>query len=257
MSKPTDIITWATDAAYAVDGDAWGGDANKVDPGATRRAEGAEPDTFPSVWFNHILNAIGNVLTWLMSMWTKDGEHLFPASFARYTLIPLTSGFDISRGIVPGWLGRARVSGLEETEVLRSTVDSGLVGFSLNRFVPHGATITAVRVVVQPGAASRGSGQEMKISLHKSTLDWATATLTGSTIVSRVAADTITTQVVSINGLITEMNNQVLLAGVPWSTGVSEELILMVQAGNDGGAHNPDTLLGVQVAWTDVGLSNQ
>lgn len=255
MTKPTDNPDWATDANYAADGDSWSSTATKVDPGAARRAEGAEPDTFAAQWFNFILNAHGNILSWLLDSFTSDDEHQYPdGAKTRYTNIPLMSGFDATAQDAneKGWNGTVYSTGGARTHYLTSQDDYALVAYSLSRFLPHGAQIAKIEALVQPGAGSRGSGNEMEIRLMRSTIDWNTPSISGTVIASNTAADTVGVKKVALTSLSETIDNE-----IGSDTGTSYEVILVIVAGNDGGAHNDDGLYGIKVEWTDPGLTNR
>ena len=65
MPAPTDSPEFATDAAYASDGDAWSGTPPRVDPGVAIREEGFEPGILPAEWLNHVLGVHGDWITYL------------------------------------------------------------------------------------------------------------------------------------------------------------------------------------------------
>jgi len=65
MAKPSTDPTFATDATYTLDGDAWSGANTKVAPGAARRAEGWEPDLLPAEWLNHEMNSHGEHISYI------------------------------------------------------------------------------------------------------------------------------------------------------------------------------------------------
>ena len=60
MTIPATSPLFATVGTYPIDGDAWEGDPVRVDPGASRRAEGWEPDTFPAEWANFMTGLHGD-----------------------------------------------------------------------------------------------------------------------------------------------------------------------------------------------------
>jgi hypothetical protein len=159
MAKPTEIVTWATDATYTVDGDAWGGDSTKVDPGATRRAEGAEPDVFPAEWLNYHLNALGLHNAYVHGVFEETES--IPA--ATKTLVISAASFTPDR-----------VSGSDNW---RSTGQSGLISnatnapnwilFSTNTALPPGSIITRVRAIVTPGAVRATEADRMFIEIRR------------------------------------------------------------------------------------------
>ena len=142
MAKPTEIVTWATDATYAVDGDAWGGDATKVDPGATRRAEGIEPDVFPAEWLNYHLNALGLHNAYLHGLFEETES--IPA--ATKTLVLAAASFQPDRtGGNDTW--RDGGGGL----LSNGTNAPNWIARSTNTLLPPGSIITRVRAIVTPG----------------------------------------------------------------------------------------------------------
>jgi len=60
MTLPATSPLFATVGTYPMDGDDWEGDPVRVDPGASRRAEGYEPDTLPVEWANFITGVHGD-----------------------------------------------------------------------------------------------------------------------------------------------------------------------------------------------------
>lgn len=150
MAKPTSDPTWATDAAYDTDGDPWGGDANKVDPGSGRRAEGAEPDTFPAEWFNYHLNALGEHVEYIHEILEADPAESIP-SVSRTVIIPAT---DMRPAILTGGADGPILSVVDAGYRLSIADSNGAVILGLNRFVPLGATVTAIRLMIDPGTHS-------------------------------------------------------------------------------------------------------
>lgn len=153
MAKPTSDPTWATDAAYASDGDAWSGDANKVDPGATRQAEGVEPDVFPAEWFNFHLNALGAHVEYVHSILEADGSESIPA--VTRTLILHGSAFrGAVRGVVDAPPPGLVVSGDGLNLVVFDT--DTLLACPLNRLLPFGAAVTRIDLLITPGTHTTG-----------------------------------------------------------------------------------------------------
>lgn len=60
MTIPETSPLFATVGTYPIDGDPWEGDPVRVDPGASRRAEGFEPDTLPAEWANFMTGIHGD-----------------------------------------------------------------------------------------------------------------------------------------------------------------------------------------------------
>lgn len=151
MAKPTSDPTWATDAAYASDGDAWGGDANKVDPGAPRRAEGVEPDVFPAEWLNYHLNALGEHTEYLHAIVEADGSESIPAVTRTVIVHPFEG-----RLIPLGATGLVSASaGIVGTGYNLELSDTDLIWvLPLNRFVPFGAIVTQIDMMIEPGTHS-------------------------------------------------------------------------------------------------------
>jgi hypothetical protein len=60
VTIPETSPLFATVGTYPIDGDPWEGDPVRVDPGASRRAEGWEPDTLPAEWANFMTGVQGD-----------------------------------------------------------------------------------------------------------------------------------------------------------------------------------------------------
>jgi len=234
MSKPTDIITWATDAAYAADGDAWGGDANKADPGATRRAEGAEPDTFPSVWFNHILNAIGNVLTWLLARFDPLGQVVLESAvgFSRYRQADSSK---ILNGTWTSYSGTCKAQS-----------NKAQLAFDITDMLPRNSRLTSVKVLVQPGIARATTADriQMFFSYFKYGVNFSTPVYTGISV--GVVNDDGTG---NLQWIILDLSASPIdiWSGPTWSVEVT--------AGADAGAHW-DNIHAVQVEFETALITN-
>ena len=69
MSKPTQDISWATNATYAAGSEA--GNATKVEPASGRKADGFSPETKPLPQeFNWLLNALVAYVLWMVDVVT-------------------------------------------------------------------------------------------------------------------------------------------------------------------------------------------
>ena len=163
MAKPTEIVTWATDATYTVDGDAWGGDATKVDPGATRRAEGIEPDTFPAEWLNYHLNALGLTAAYFHGVLEESDS--IPA--ATKTLVLSADQLQPDRvGGADNWRATGQ-AGL----ISNGTNAPNWVSLSLATILPPGSIITRVRAKVTPGATRATQTDRMSIEVRRMDFD--------------------------------------------------------------------------------------
>jgi len=159
MPKPTELISWATNAAYTVDADPWAGDPNKLDPGAARRVEGAEPDTFPAEWFNYHLNAVGKHIEYIHDV--LEGADTVDGATWEQVFAPVIMSYDSGEFVHAG------------QSSLTVTGTRGWAGMDLSRFIPGEATITQIEVLVFKVNAD-AVGNRFEVTLDAETPDWVT-----------------------------------------------------------------------------------
>lgn len=236
MAKPTDSPLWATDANYAADGDSWSSTATRVDPGSTRRAEGAEPDTFPAQWFNWIVGVQGDHIDYINDV------------------LEATDKIDaVSRPIV---ISSADIAYDDATEWVRVDADMGGTLSSLGddviaycdvgRFLPHGATLTKVRLLVTPGAARGTVADRVTLDMESRahTFTGTPAQGSGTSIISAATDDgTANTQSIESGTLSVTIDSETHYA-------------VRITAGNDGGGHNNDSIYALHLVFTDPGPRN-
>lgn len=235
MPAPAISSAFATAAAFTVDGDTWGGDPTKVDPGAARRAEGFEPDTLPAEWLNFQLGLLGDWDTWLEAERARlasyiggsagSSEWAYPSARARVSMIPLAQAmgpateWDWSPGGVPHWRSNAAVS----------TLRAGIV-------LPTGSTITKVEAIVDPFDASN------TIRCHLKGRIWSAgySTLTAVTHAG-----------VAGGGGASRQNISATPGAAPTVVGATDEWYIEVVSTVSG-----DIVEGLLVFWNDPGPRN-
>lgn len=239
MTKPSEIVTWATDANYAADGDSWGGTPTKVDPGAARRAEGIEPDTFPAQWMNYHLNALGKhveyvegVLEATDTIPSATRTFVLPASAMQW--IASSAGTDPLVGLTSG--GTAFQDG---HRILIPSTEAAVLGvLALNRLVPHGATNLQVDLMITPGTHTTPG----RFSLMSYTPNWTTPSVP-ATHTEHAGDDTSGTaiQVLSVSH------------ATALDSGVSVYYVCYDPKAMSGGA---DLLHALRIRYTDPGPRN-
>ncbi len=157
MAKPSDDPTWASDANYASDGDSWEATPTRVDPGAARVAEGAEPDTFPAQWFNFITGVQGDHIDYINDV--LEGSDSIPANTQTSFFGPECFRKKPEQGDEGSkWRHEFETnSPFEEYWETDGSSGNAVLWASLKGCLPDGAIITRMRVLVLPGATAVGA----------------------------------------------------------------------------------------------------
>jgi len=237
MGKPTNAVLFATDATYAADGDTWSGDPPRVDPGAARRAEGFEPDLLPAEWLNYAIGAHGDHLDYVHGILEASGT--IPATFTRtiilagsqlQTALAATDYTDWSTEDGPG--------------AIEIGTNFGRAPLNLQRILPHGATLTRVRVLVKPGAGRTGANR-MQLRSATYAPNFTTPSISGasSDFFTAVLDDT-------TSGLQ-------VLDSTALTQAISSLSVTSIQVrGGDNAATYPDTVYAIELQFTDPGPRN-
>jgi len=222
MPGPTDPpYEWATDASHPAGPEPWAAQPNKVDPGATRKAEGFYPGLQPSAEeMNHVLGRMCEWISYLASFVDETADELvYPSIKALSIPIPPSS-------LIQG-AGFAR----DAPDLLRvySTADGGKLFLDFSRF-PVGSEIADVEVMVEPGAARAGA--------NRMYLEWSYATpdLLGPPF--DVSDDTLSSTVYDD----TTANRQTLTISPNYTVTETEIAGLMIAASGTDAAANRDTV---------------
>ena len=194
MAKPTDSELWATDANYAADGDSWSSTPTRVDPGATRRAEGAEPDTFPAQWFNHEVGVHGDHIDYIHGILEADGTESLPAVTRTIIFHPsIFRGFTKTTG---GNLPVAAVAGAGSGWRLSLDItDNAILMCPLNGLLPFGASVTDIDLLINPGTHTVGG----RFSVHAVQPDFSTPAIGSHTEVDFALTTGAVIEVLNLN----------------------------------------------------------
>lgn len=244
MPAPTDPApdVWASDATFSATGKDWDGEDTKVAPSSGRVAEGFEPEENPPAeHFNWWMNRIGQWVKWLSGLAgyidQDNAEFTYPVVTLRTVHILPTAGVspDGSWGIYSSDRG-----------VAESGDDAEYLLFDLAQYLPSGAEITDLDVMVKPGAVRTGI-QRMIVSLVRSTPDWGTPGLPTDAALASAGDD----------GTI---DDQVIALSVPGTANPEAHSVralrLAVKSGDDGGAHAADRVYAIRVVFRDPGPRN-
>lgn len=243
MPKPTTIPTWATAAVFTDPGELWDAATNKVDPGAGLVAQGWFPEAEPPAEFvNFHLNEIGEWLVWLDTLFDTSDEHTYPTPKTRVRVFDarLAQATSAQSANVPGWfltLGR----------FWTTRVDNPLLLLPIGAYLPDGAIITLIRVILDPGVARATVGNRMQLIVDRITgIDFVTPVVpTFTNLVTQEDDGNFGPQVVTSGALSETINKS--------SSGL--DVVVKIQGGNDSGT-NSDDVYAFEITYTDPGLLN-
>ena len=151
MSKPSTVVTWATDTNFSTSPAAGeNGTPTKVAPSAGYIAEGLVPGkTFVGQYFNSLLNLIG---TWIAYLNLSGTDELTYANTrTRTILLPASAGYNSTSAIFapPAADGRGWVAANDEGIVQSDPLATGGASYlNVPLKLPQGATLTGVRARV-------------------------------------------------------------------------------------------------------------
>lgn len=165
MPAPTDDPSFATDATYTADADAWAGDANRVDPGPAIMAEGFQPGVLPAEHLNHVLGVHGDWINYLEDERDTLHDYVRPdLAASRGTYLSQLQG-------VSGWDGTTSQPGWSQTVTAAGSQGTGLAAFHwavmAGGNLPQDCTIESVRVFLKPGAARATSTDRMRVRVYR------------------------------------------------------------------------------------------
>jgi hypothetical protein len=156
MPAPATLPDFATDATYAADGDAWSGDATKVDPGAPIRAEGFEPGTL-------------------------EAERV-----AIRVIVDAQAGLKVIQIAAIEFNGHPEWTAGSAGEYWSSAAASKKLWIDLNKILPHGTSISRVRALINPASNVNAAGSRMEMRILRSARNFGTpAVPTGTVLVTR------------------------------------------------------------------------
>ena len=184
----------------------------------------------------------------LLDVQVDNGEWIYPTPKSRTVVIPVTAwqtGLDTDGSFnqPATWDFFPR---LDYAIASKGTVTHrGCAAVALNRYLPHGALITFVEVLVRPGA-SRSSGSRMKVGLTAHVnKNYATGLADEGTVIDVISAEDDGTA--NLQGIqLTPSTNRTIFSTVPY--------ILWVWTGT--GDTDPDRLYGASVHFADPGPRN-
>lgn len=158
-TRPTPAdLPFATDANFAADGDTWSGSPTKANPGASRRAEGYEPDTLPAEWLNWQLNLLGQASEWAVTLLDANEEHTYQTPKTRVTVVSLHAAISADSG----W---SRATDPTTNHWWEHGSPQAKLTIPLTAFLRTGETLTAIKALVNPIAANTGADR-MKLELY-------------------------------------------------------------------------------------------
>lgn len=230
VDRPATTPDWATDAG------------RRLEPATAEKATGFEEGTrSPARKVNWLTGFLADWANYLAAIITSDEEHVYQSPKSRTVEIWPTAG------TTGAWvLDQIVVSGTVPT--LLSQENGGHTYFPLAYFVPTGAVITAIEVLLTAGTNTRDPGDRASIGIGVLDNDWDTPdTEDNAGVVGFTEADgTVGLQLIQSTGLSYSVDH-----GGGGSIGA-----IRVTSGDDGGAHNSDRLWGVRVTFDDPGPRN-
>ncbi len=174
MAAPATSPLFATDSVFTADGDTWSGDAVRLDPGSTRRAEGFEPDLLPCEWLNFV---IGNHGDWIKHLSDSVGGDDGTAEWEyqdgprrRHRVIPLSSGFYADDGAGVQTWNRTIIAATNWRA--RPLVNSTRAIFPI--VLPTGAEVVAIKIWLSTSTGRTGTDR-FTMALYSQALDLAAA----------------------------------------------------------------------------------
>lgn len=230
MPRPTDSPLFATDASFAVDGDAWGGADVRTDPGAGRRAEGFEPDVLPAEWLNHVLGVHGDWIDWVDNSIDASGLVLEGIQ----TVTKRSAALDFA-------LVGASTGGIDSSaQAFKLTSNSGGAVLDVSRMLHKGGEFKQVRVLVDPGALRAGANRMSVLVFRRS--------ISGSTVTNTQLGST------TPDDGLTADPQWITVAFTPEVVG-NNMYYVAVNAGNDASVNN-DLILAVETTQDCLTVRN-
>ena len=240
MAAPSTAPDFATDATYAADGDTWSGDPTTADPGASRRAEGFEPDLLPAPWLNFMFNLAGRWINYLRTYVNATTEEfVYPTTKSRKrTILPIEFGTVAASGLSTEWFPTT----IGNSPVLVPLVNGAKVWIPID--IPSGSTIDAVEAIVRSsGARSSPNGWILKaFEQHE---NWTTP-----------AAPTTTQQGSSTEGGLASGYSKITIGSLTPFIRVNEYTAHVEVTAPTGSLGATDALVAIRVTFTDGGPRN-
>lgn len=210
MAVPSPSPAFATDATYTADADAWAGDDNTVDPGATVRAEGFQPGVLPAEWLNFMINLIGQWLIWIMGRlggMAGTGEWTYETAKVREVWIDprhIVSGRnELDAGVYtsvtsdnlwrPYEITIAGPPDIVQPTGWVSTSRPGLFGHVALDWIPSGATLSAAQLYCDKGTSQAASADQIQFAVVKRAISVAATALSSPTAETVVASGSVGT----------------------------------------------------------------
>lgn len=253
VARPTDIPEWASDANYPAGSEAWSGTPTRVEPDPDQLGTGNVPEERPPAQHhNWITGLLADWIAYFAAIIDADEEHTYQAPKPRETTLSLLGrvpAVPMDAGQTPD---DADVTWFtSESTGVRSNSNEARILIPLD-FLPDGAVVTAVRLLVDPGVARATVANRMRLDVHRQDVTWGSATIGGTVALGNEtnghAVDDGTTNQQEI---IIDAFDETLTI----SKATGRLHYIFVQAGNDAGS-NRDDVLALRVDWTDPGPRN-
>ena len=245
MPRPADHPDWATAPSDPTD---------IVRPPAGRLADGWNPaERPPAQHFNWWQNLVGLWTRWLdererdVARRIDADEWVYPSPKNRIAVFSPFSAYSARAQVSSNVAWYTPATGLPPNQghALHSLENFARLFWPLSDLLPHGARITRLRALVQPGRARPVTSQRMSLSFFATT-----ASLAGLSVTHR--------------GLQRESRDQGTAAVQVIDTGVfpaftltkgGNHMVAQVVAGNDAGTRR-DRVYALEVRYEDLGPRN-
>lgn len=231
VTRPTVVPEWAS------------GGGRRLEPDAGEKADGfVEAERTPARKANWGIGYLTDWITWLAALFGTDEELTYQTPKARTTVIHAVAFQGAAGPSGGGWNASTEAGGGGVKTSMQSVDNFVVMYLNLGKVLPANATITRVRVLVDPGAARAGANRMAVQLTHSTPVFTGTEAYPDETVVGTWFDDT-TTDVQSIDSGVISLE-----------VGTGGRLpLLIVYSGNDGGAHAADTAYAVHISFDDIG----
>ncbi len=233
-ARPTDDVTWATNANYASGTEA--GNPSKIEPPTAQREDGWRPaERPPAQYQNWWQNLVAAWVLFFAAIIDSNEEHTYQTPKARVVVVA-GSECDLAGTSGQDW------NDLQAGSV-QSLTDFALATLDLRKVLPHGATLTSVKVLLDPGIARAGANR-MHMRLQRRTLNFTTPAVAAATddIAATYDDAGAALQTISATGLAISIDS-------------ATQHVLTIGGGNNSAA-NADQVHGIELRFNDPGPRN-
>jgi hypothetical protein len=236
VPKPSSIPEWASSPSDPGD---------IVEPSGAKKQDGWNAsERPPAQYFNWWQNLVYQWVDYLDGWFNGSDEIVYPVAKTRTLRVsPMRGSIEVSGADVsPAWAPGATSRGS-----LFAQHDEKRLNVVLSDFLPQGAVISLIRVLVDAGGragGSRASGDRLQFTVYRITQNWSSPGISDTTIVSTVEDnDSATTAQILTSGAISETVDK-----------AGEVILLEIRSGTMlGGLDRVD---GIEVVFTDPGPRN-